>query len=112
MCLLYTGKNADPARVGAGKAEARKTVEACGAIWNGGFPSPKSVSNVAKESRAGTGRLSVSPALVARLSLTATVFAKLRNAVSTTGEAGFFSNQPLFSAIQFIKNFNLFLTIF
>lgn len=60
-----------------------------------------------ERSRAGTGRRSVSPALVARLSLTATVSSKLRYAVSTTGEAGFFSNQPLFPAIQSIRNFNL-----
>lgn len=59
------------------------------------FPPPKASSQRGERSRAGTGRLSVSPALVARLSLTATVSSKLRHAVSTTGEAGFFSNQPL-----------------
>lgn len=72
---------------------------------------PQKRLNVAKDPEPEPAGFSVLPAFVARLSLTAIVFSKLRNAVSTTGEAGFFSNQPLFSTIEFVRNFNLFLIV-
>lgn len=72
---------------------------------------PQKRLNVAKDPEPEPAGFSVLRAFVARLSLTTIVFSKLRNAVSTTGEAGFFSNQPLFSTIEFVRNFNLFLIV-
>lgn len=107
-CLLCTGNG--PAQAGPGKPKPGKQWKRAARFGMAVYPPPKA-SQRGERSRAGTGRLSVLPALVARLSLTAIVFSKLRNAVSTTGEAGFFSNQPLFSTIEFVRNFNLFLIV-
>jgi hypothetical protein len=75
------------------------------------FTLPQKRLNVAKDPEPELAGFSVSPALVARLSHNGHCLLKLRNAVSTTGEAGFFSNQPLFSTIEFVRDFNLFLIV-